>query len=60
MAKYEVLREMQGDKNYKPGDHRDLSDADAKHLVDLGVLRKVGGKATRPAKNKSAPALENK
>jgi hypothetical protein len=60
MAKYEVLREMQGDKDYKPGDIRDLSEADAKHLVGLGVLRKIATKAAPPLKNKADRPPENK
>ena len=60
MAKYEVLREMQGDKDYKLGDVRDLSEADASHLVSLGVLRKAATKAAPRLKNKAAPPLENK
>jgi transketolase C-terminal domain/subunit len=60
MAKYEVLREMQGDKDYKPGDTRELSEGDAKHLVDCGVLRKVSTKAAPRLKNKADRPPENK
>ncbi len=50
---YKVLRQMDGDKQYFEGDTRELTEAEAKHLVDLGVLEKTG-------KAKSEPAAENK
>lgn len=53
---YEVLRQMDGDKTYYQGDTRELSESDAKHLVNLGVLRK----AEPAAQNKSEKAPANK
>ncbi|MBY3257070.1 hypothetical protein HFO09_23230 [Rhizobium laguerreae] len=55
---YSVLRSHEGDKFYKEGDERALSGADAKHLVDLGVLKFL--KAAPTPKNKAAPAPKNK
>lgn len=45
---YDVARIHEGDKLYNEGDVRTLNEADAKHLVDLGVLI--------PRKDKAAPA----
>jgi hypothetical protein len=42
MPKYKVLRRHDGDKEYHDGDERTLSKAEAKHLVDLGVLQEIG------------------
>lgn len=42
MPKYKVLRRHDGDKEYHDGDERTLTKADAKHLVDLGVLEEIG------------------
>ncbi|MBY5689348.1 hypothetical protein HFO41_10985 [Rhizobium leguminosarum] len=53
---YTVLRSHEGDKFYKEGDKRELSAAEAKHLVELGVL----AKAEPTPQNKAAPAPKNK
>jgi len=56
---YKVLRQMDGDKQYFEGDTRELTEAEAKHLVDLGVLKKVGAAKSEAApmnKAESAPA----
>jgi hypothetical protein len=49
---YDVARIHEGDKLYREGDVRIISESDAKHLVDLGVLI--------PRKSKSEPAPLNK
>lgn len=56
LVKYDVKREHEGDRFYKTGETRELSEADAKRLVDLGVLaRAAGDEAT-----KAEPAPKNK
>ncbi|WP_420133964.1 hypothetical protein [Rhodopseudomonas sp.] len=57
---YDVARIHEGDRLYNEGDVRILNEADAKHLVDLGVLvpRKV--KAEPAPLNKAEPAPANK
>lgn len=56
---YEVLRDMVGDKDYKRGDTRQITEFEAKHLVSLGVLRLV--KMAPPvAENKMEPPVSNK
>jgi hypothetical protein len=57
--KYKVLRRMDGDRLYEPGDVREMMAADAKHLLDLGVLEPVDGKAEKGAE-KAEPAPANK
>lgn len=61
---YEVLRRLDGDKVYEPGDTREMTEADAKHLVDLGCLRKapadMAAKSAPPPEDKAEPALHNK
>jgi hypothetical protein len=61
---YRVLRQMTGDKPYLPGDTRELTPADAKHLVLLGVLEDLGPVAVEKAApehaNKLAPSVKNK
>lgn len=52
---YRVLREMQGDRIYAPGETRELRASDAAHLVVLGVLEKIparSAKVAAPLKNK--------
>lgn len=49
---YNVLREHEGDRFYKTGETRDLDSAEAKQLVDLGVL----AKAEKAHANKAEPA----
>lgn len=58
---YDVARIHEGDKLYKEGDVRVLNEAEAKHLVDLGVLvpRQDRDPDTAPAE-KAEPAPENK
>ena len=55
---YRVLRAMTGDKPYAVGDTRELTPADAKHLLNLGVLEPV--KAAPEYANKQEPAPSNK
>lgn len=55
--KFDVLRQHLGDRMYMPGDERELSEADAAHLVRQGVLKK---KAEPKAANKAEPAPKNK
>lgn len=42
IVKYDVLREHEGDRFYKRGDTRELTENDAQHLVSLGVLALPG------------------
>jgi len=58
---YKVLRQMDGDRQYLEGDTRELTEAEAKHLVDLGVLKRVGSAKSEPAsENKAEAAPANK
>lgn len=58
--KFEVVRQHLGDKMYLPGDKREMSEDDAKHLVPH-VLRKASVSKAAPApKNKAEPAPTNK
>lgn len=43
---YRVLRHMEGDKLYAPGDERELDAIDARHLLALGVIEKVSSDDT--------------
>lgn len=45
MPKYKVLVRMDGDRLYEAGDTRELNANDARHLVALGALEEVGGRA---------------
>lgn len=58
---YDVARIHEGDKLYKEGDVRVLNEAEAKHLVDLGVLipRQDRDQDMAPAE-KAEPTPENK
>lgn len=39
--KFRVMRALDGDRLYAPGDVREMSAADAKQLVDLGALQPI-------------------
>lgn len=54
--KFHVLRQHFGDKQYMPGDTREVSESDVKHLVDAGVLKKVSEKAEPKPLNKAEKA----
>lgn len=54
---YDVKREHEGDRFYRSGDERVLDEAEAAHLVRLGVLEP---KAEKPAKNKAEQPAKNK
>lgn len=60
MPKYTVLRHMDGDRPYAAGETRELSEADAAHLVRLGVLAPAGQKADQPAEDKAEPSAADK
>lgn len=61
MPKYDVLRQHEGDKFYRPGDTRDAASADVAHLVRGGVLRLASGEKADPAhENKAEPKPANK
>ncbi|MDB5597388.1 MAG: hypothetical protein JWM36_4349 [Hyphomicrobiales bacterium] len=65
MATFKVLRRMEGDKLYDAGDTREMSKADAAHLVKLGVLEPVDtvedeAKTLAPAPKSEGPAASNK
>jgi hypothetical protein len=50
---YKVLVQLDGDKPYFKGDTREMTEAEAQHLVDLGVLEKVEpATETRPKQKK--------
>lgn len=66
MPDYKVLRRQEGDRLYEEGEMRTLDAAEAKHLVDLGILREIKAEGTpknkaesKPA-NKAEPASKNK
>ena len=59
-AKYEVLRALDGDRPYQPGDTREMLVIDAKPLVDLGCLRPLVQKAETPLQNKIETPVTNK
>lgn len=61
---YRVLRPLDGDRFYRPGETREMFPADATHLVRLGVLEEVTAEDA-PAveaepEPKAEPAPENK
>lgn len=61
MPKYEVLRQHEGDKFYKPGDVRESASADVAHLVRSGVLRLADGEKADPVhENKAEQKPANK
>ncbi|MFZ5674289.1 MAG: hypothetical protein ACOZAM_15110 [Pseudomonadota bacterium] len=53
--KFKVLRQHLGDKLYMPGDIREISEADAGHLVKLGCLAKADAPVDNAAED-AAPA----
>jgi len=60
---YRCLRPMRGDRDYMVGDVREMDAAEAKHLVDLGVVEDLGQikeKADPEHQNKAAPEHTNK
>ena len=60
---YRYLRPMRGDRDYMPGDVREMDAVEAKHLVDLGVVEDLGQikeKADPEHQNKAAPEHTNK
>lgn len=57
MQTYKVIRQHYGDKQYWVGDERDLSDFDAKRLIEQGV---VEAKKEPELSNKKAQPLKNK
>lgn len=59
MATFRVLRHMEGDKSFAPGDTRELSEADAARLVASGALEAVKA-TTAPANKALAAAPANK
>lgn len=69
--KFKVMRALDGDRFYAPGDVREMSAADAKQLVDLGALQPIedaaadegsapDGKSEPERLNKAEPAPLNK
>jgi hypothetical protein len=53
---FNVLRRHEGDKLYEENDTREMTEADARQLVGLGVLERADAKP----KNKAEPAPSNK
>ena len=56
--KFNVIRQHLGDKMYMPGDEREATQAEVRHLVANGVLEEV--KAERKLPNKAEPVVKNK
>ena len=54
--KFNVIRQHYGDKMYSPGDTREASESEVKHLVDAGVLERVAEKAEKAPVNKAEKA----
>lgn len=57
--KYRVLRQHYGDKEYYPGDSRELNGIDGAHLVSMGLLEEEQKKAPEPS-NKMESEPQNK
>ena len=57
MQTYKVIRQHYGDKQYWVGDERDLSDFDAKRLLEQDV---IADKKAPELSNKRAQAPKNK
>ena len=55
---YAVLREHEGDRLYMPGETRQLTEVDARHLVKLGVLAAAGEKPEKAEPNVSNKAAK--
>lgn len=53
---YDVLRGHEGDRFYKEGGERELTEADAAHLVKLGVLKATDRKPKAPDVGEAKPA----
>lgn len=59
--KFEVIRQHYGDKLYMPGDMRDATENDVKHLVSSGVLKPARErKAEAEPRNKMDTEPKNK
>lgn len=56
--KYNVIRQHLGDKMYMPGDSREASPGEVKHLLANGVIEEA--KADPKPANKAEPKLQNK
>lgn len=46
---YRYLRPLEGDRFYNVGDTRDMSPAEAKHLLDLGVIEEASSEKVEAA-----------
>lgn len=57
---YRVLRQHYGDKEYYPGDSRELNDIDGKHLVSMGLLEDAEQKKEPEPSNKMETEPQNK
>lgn len=51
---YKVLRTLDGDRLYQPGDIRTMSELDAAPLLASGALEAIGAKVEPLAQNKTA------
>lgn len=60
LTTYDVLRQHFGDRQYYEGEQRELSSAEAKSLVSLGVLAERQAKAEPPLLNKAERVPTNK
>lgn len=54
MARYKVLRQHHGDRDYMPGDFREATPSVVAHLVAAGVIEEV--KIEPPVETKIEPA----
>ena len=58
MKQYTVLQQHFGDKQYWPGDSREVHDADAAELLAMGLIGENGGEKSQQSapKNKAQTA----
>ncbi|MER5171594.1 hypothetical protein [Thioclava kandeliae] len=58
--KYRVIRAHQGDKDYREGAVRELSETGAAHLVKLGVLELIKDESVAEEQATTASEVEDK
>ena len=56
MKTYEVIRQHLGDRMYMPGDIREATEGDVKHLIANGVLKESQAKSEKVPANKAVKA----
>ena len=64
MKQYTVLQQHFGDKQYWPGDSREVHDADAAELLAMGLIGENGGEKAEIGKgcelHRARPPLQQK